>query len=150
MELMELFALELWQWEYNGMNRVLALTSLLGSVIWHIFKFYWQKPGPPLQRREPCGGWEQEKEPWCEPLSLEGAPVCALGKRSEKTIHWACNAFDRRHFKQAAGGTAASGPMATVPTALRTNGHSARHAVCWKRQGHEDCMWGATHCGTGG
>ena len=37
---MELFALELRQWGCNGMNQVLALTSLPGSVTWHIFKLY--------------------------------------------------------------------------------------------------------------
>lgn len=81
MELMKLFAFELQQWEYNGMNRVLALTSLLGSVMWHIFKFYWQKPGPPLQRREPCGGWEQEKELWCEPSKPWGSSSVCSGEK---------------------------------------------------------------------
>ena len=94
-------------------------------------------------------GGSKRRSSGVSPLSLGGAPVCALGKRSEKTVHWACTAFDRRHFKQAAGGAAASGPIPPVPTALWTNRHSAGHAVCRKLQGHEDCMWGATHCGNG-
>lgn len=85
-------------------------------------------------------GGSKRRSSGVSPLSLGGAPVWALGKRSEKTVHWACTAFDRRHFKQAARGTAASGPIPPVPTALWTNRHPAGHAVCWKLQGHEDCM----------
>ena len=80
-QLMELFALELWQWERNGMNQVLALTSLLGSVMWHIFKLYWQKPRPPLQRREPRGGREQEEELWSEPTKPWGSSSVCPGEK---------------------------------------------------------------------
>ena len=76
-QLMELFALEPRQWECNGLNQVLALTSLLGSVVWHIFKLYWPNPESPLQRKGPCGGWEQEKALQCEPTRPWGL-VCPV------------------------------------------------------------------------